>query len=90
MSTTELPWIISVDDHVVEPPGVWWDRLSAKDREIGPRVVQDTCETVLDTERQRAQYKKGGNGPVVDWWLYEDLAKSVPQVVACAGFKPEE
>ena len=26
--------MISVDDHVVEPPGVWWDRLSAKDREI--------------------------------------------------------
>ena len=27
----ELPKIISVDDHVVEPPGVWQDRLP-KDR----------------------------------------------------------
>ena len=88
--TTDLPWVISVDDHVVEPPNVWFDRLSKKDREIGPRVVQDTCETIIDEHRQRAQYKKGGPGPVVDWWLYEDLVKSVPQVVACAGFKPEE
>jgi predicted TIM-barrel fold metal-dependent hydrolase len=30
---------ISVDDHVVEPPDVWQDRLPAKLRERGPRVV---------------------------------------------------
>ena len=30
--------IVSVDDHVVEPPSVWQDRLPAKFREDGPRV----------------------------------------------------
>ena len=30
-------------------------------------------------------YRKGGDGPVVDWWLYEDVAKPIPTVVACAG-----
>ena len=32
--------LISVDDHVIEPPGVWADRLPAKDRETGPRVIE--------------------------------------------------
>ena len=31
--------IISADDHVIEHPAVWQDRLSAKHRELGPRVV---------------------------------------------------
>ena len=34
----ELPWIISVDDHVVEPANVWTDRLPAGLRERGPRI----------------------------------------------------
>ena len=33
--------IISVDDHVVEPPSVWQDRLPAKFRELGPRATRD-------------------------------------------------
>jgi predicted TIM-barrel fold metal-dependent hydrolase len=87
---SELPWIISVDDHVVEPPHVWTDRLSSRDRESGPRVVQDTCETVKDARTLRVSYVKGGEGPLIDWWLYEDLAKPVPKVVACAGYPVDE
>ena len=38
-------WMISVDDHLIEPPGVWVDRLPAKHREAGPRwVVEDGME----------------------------------------------
>src|SRR4029079_6934935 len=86
----ELPWHISVDDHVVEPPSVWTDRLSPRDRERGPRVVQDTCRTVYDPKTRVATYDKGGDGPVIDWWLYEDEAKVIPKVVACAGIPVEE
>ena len=32
--------IISVDDHVVEPPNVWQDRLPSKYAEVGPRIVR--------------------------------------------------
>src|SRR5882724_3126497 len=32
--------LISVDDHLIEPPGVWQDRLSARHRELGPRVEE--------------------------------------------------
>ena len=87
---SELPWIVSADDHVVEPPGVWQDRLSAAHRAVGPRVVQDTCETLYDPETRAVRYVKGGDGPVVDWWLYEDLVKPIPRVVACSGLPWEE
>jgi len=87
---TELPWIISVDDHVVEPPTLWSDRLAARDRDDGPHVVRDTCETIDDPGAQAVRYVKGGNGPVTDWWVYDGRARPVPKVVACAGFPVEE
>jgi hypothetical protein len=36
-STTPLPRIISVDDHVVEPPHVWDTWLPRKYRDRGPK-----------------------------------------------------
>jgi predicted TIM-barrel fold metal-dependent hydrolase len=37
----ELDWLVSVDDHVIEPPDVWVDRLPAKYRDVGPRMLAD-------------------------------------------------
>jgi predicted TIM-barrel fold metal-dependent hydrolase len=87
---TGLPWVISADDHVVEPRGVWWDRLSARDREQGPHVVRDTCRTDVDELSNEVTYTKGGEGPETDWWVYEGLQKPIPMVAACAGFATEE
>ena len=84
----ELPWIISVDDHVVEPPNLWWDRLSSADRERGPRIIRDTCRAYYDENKQYA-HEIGGDGPVADLWVYEDVIKPVQQTTACAGFPPE-
>ena len=36
--STEIPPIISVDDHIVEPAHVWQTWLPAKYRDRGPRV----------------------------------------------------
>src|SRR3954469_7225472 len=36
-----LDWLVSVDDHVLEPPHVWQDRLPEKFKEAGPRIVTD-------------------------------------------------
>ena len=58
----ELPKIISVDDHVVEPPHVWQDRLPAKLRipwvlsRIADESLPDVavlCETSLATVKRR-------------------------------------
>jgi predicted TIM-barrel fold metal-dependent hydrolase len=40
--------VLSVDDHVVEHPNVWQDRLSAKYKEAGPQVVEIDAELETD------------------------------------------
>ncbi|MCB0997184.1 MAG: hypothetical protein KDB21_18950 [Acidimicrobiales bacterium] len=32
-------WIVSVDDHVIEPPGLWLDRVPRRDRDRAPRPM---------------------------------------------------
>src|SRR5439155_7848062 len=38
MSELNLDWLISVDDHILEPPNVWVDRVAAKDRDRAPHM----------------------------------------------------
>ncbi|HSA49307.1 MAG TPA: amidohydrolase family protein [Yinghuangia sp.] len=40
-SHLSLDWLISVDDHVLEPPNVWVDRVPAKDRDRAPHMEYD-------------------------------------------------
>lgn len=37
----DLNWMISVDDHILEPPNVWQDRVPKKFRDNAPRFVRD-------------------------------------------------
>ncbi len=37
----DLDWLISVDDHVIEPANVWQDRVPAKFKDLAPRLVSD-------------------------------------------------
>lgn len=37
-STLNLDWLISVDDHVLEPPDVWTSRVPARDRDRAPHI----------------------------------------------------
>ena len=69
---TELPKIISVDDHVVEPAHLWQERLPARMREQGPRVERARWgDFSLDVG---ASYKQEmtDDGAWGDYWLYED------------------
>ena len=38
VGTDDFPWIVSVDDHVVEPAHVWQTWLPEKFRADGPRI----------------------------------------------------
>jgi predicted TIM-barrel fold metal-dependent hydrolase len=87
---SDLPWVISVDDHVVEPPHVWTTWLPATLRARGPHIEQDGCQTIEVPGSKVVQYVRGGDGPVVDWWVYEDLMRPIPQVMACVGFPRDE
>ena len=40
-SELSLDWLISVDDHILEPPHLWVDRVAAKDRDKAPHQVID-------------------------------------------------
>lgn len=87
---SELPWVISVDDHVVEPKDVWTSRLPRALRDQGPHVVEDTCEVTFDPKTGAHAFIKGGDGPIADWWLYGEAMRPIPQVMACAGSRPED
>ncbi len=84
----ELPLIISVDDHVIEPANVWQDRLPQKYRDIGPRVIQERGN--MSFVGGNFTYEPDPEGQLADWWLYED--KRVPQtrLSAAAGFDRDE
>lgn len=41
VTSTSLNWLISVDDHILEPPHVWLDRVPAKDRDRAPHIEHD-------------------------------------------------
>src|SRR5687767_9997655 len=84
-SFPEVPKIISVDDHVVEPPDLWTNRLPAKYQDRAPRIVRERCTMkmvggVFTFER---------NVPDGDWcdvWLYDDLVYPFPKLSAASGF----
>src|SRR5712692_3093176 len=40
-TTSAGEWMVSVDDHLIEPPDVWVDRLPGKFRDLGPQWVCD-------------------------------------------------
>jgi predicted TIM-barrel fold metal-dependent hydrolase len=47
-----LDWLISVDDHILEPPNLWVDRVPAKDRDRVPHMVSGDGEVwVYDGKR---------------------------------------
>jgi predicted TIM-barrel fold metal-dependent hydrolase len=88
VTTREIPPIVSVDDHVVEPPHVWETWLPSQYRDRGPRVVRDTYRVEWVDGNQ--VFRRGGDGPETDWWIYEDLEWSHQMLNACAGYDESE
>ncbi len=84
-----LPKIISVDDHVVEPPHLWQSRLPQRYRDIGPRVEMMPAGEVRMVDGGYVE-RPGTSGPLCAWWRYEDHYYSVKRYIAAAGFAPEE
>ena len=82
-----LPWIISADDHVIEPPDLFETRLPAKFREQGPRVVRLPWE--LGPNFVRGNLRPGGDGAAVDFWQMEgDKFLGIPRLEIGAGMDP--
>ncbi len=86
----ELPKIISVDDHVVEPPHVWSTWLPAKFRDRGPRVERRGIGEMAHIGGGAYRQSFDENGPKADCWVYEDLVYIHKRHVAAVGFARED
>ena len=88
----ELPKIISVDDHVIEPAGVWMDRLPSRYRDVGPRNVKVPVKdmTFVGGKFTAIPGASGDEGPLVDWWFYEDLRRPLLRLDTAVGFSRDD
>jgi predicted TIM-barrel fold metal-dependent hydrolase len=85
-AAAEIPRIISVDDHVVEPPDLWTNRAPKKFADRAPRVERDTAE--FHFEGGVFSFEKGvEGGEACDWWIYDDLIYPFPKLSAAVGFE---
>jgi len=74
--------LVSVDDHVIEHAEVWTDRLPAKYRDAGPRVIDVASETVDYYGRVAVEGQQ--------IWSYEGRLYSQLGLNAVAGTPPEQ
>ena len=88
----ELPKIISFDDHVIEPPDVWTDRLPAKYADVAPRVVRAPVKEMsyIGGKFTAVPGEPGGAGDPVDWWFYEDLRRPLTRLDTAVGLDRDE
>ncbi|HEY3713438.1 MAG TPA: amidohydrolase family protein [Jatrophihabitantaceae bacterium] len=87
---TELPKIISVDDHVVEPAHVWQTWLPAKYRDRGPRVERRGIGEIKHVGGGTYQQTFDPEGPKADCWIFEDLVYIHKRHVAAVGYSRDE
>ena len=70
----EIPRIISVDDHVVEPPHVWERWLPAAYRDRGPRIERRGVAGMRHVGGGHYEQVFADDAPEkADCWVYEDL-----------------
>ena len=82
----ELPRIISVDDHVLEPPDLWESRIPASKRGEALRVTREVGVVHKGTWIP-------GDSPHARWtdvWRYEDLVWPLQRGYAQSGFEDDD
>ena len=85
----ELPNIISVDDHVMEPKTLWQEQLPPSLRERGPRVSREKVK--LDFSGGHYGFERNvEDGDWCDVWLFEDLATPTGLLHGPAGIPRNE
>jgi predicted TIM-barrel fold metal-dependent hydrolase len=84
-----IPPIISVDDHMVEPPDLWQRWLPKQFRDRGPRVVR--MPWAFDASSARPfVVKPAPSGPNTDFWVVEGIADAMGVQTVAAGFAAKE
>jgi predicted TIM-barrel fold metal-dependent hydrolase len=86
----ELPMIISVDDHVVEPAHLWQTWLPAKHADRGPRVERRGIGDIRHVGGGVYEQSFDPDGPQADVWVFEDLVYIHKRHVAAVGYSRDE
>ncbi|MEO8697566.1 MAG: amidohydrolase family protein [Acidimicrobiales bacterium] len=80
----DVPRIISVDDHVVEPPDLWTSRLPARFQDRWPRVVRK--KLVHSGDDGRVGWLESDDGHWADVWHYDDVKSPLMTPHAAVDF----
>lgn len=86
----EFPKIISVDDHVLEPPDVWTSRLPGKYADVWPRVEHRKVSNLAFNGVTYTYDIDPDTGKETDFWVYEDLQVPMRRIIAAAGYEVDE
>ena len=87
----QLPRLVSVDDHVVEPAHVWERWLPERFRDRGPKIVRRGIRDIDYVGTASYVEHFDDDAPTkVDCWIYEDLVYTHKRMVAAAGYPKEE
>jgi predicted TIM-barrel fold metal-dependent hydrolase len=70
-----LPLLVSVDDHIVEPATLWTDRLPASLADVVPHVRREKVESLIHP----------GTRVWADTWHYEDIAEPLRRGFGAVG-----
>ncbi len=87
----ELPKIISVDDHIVEPPHVWRDWLPQKFKDDGPRVERRGIERIwVSGPGPKYEHEFADDGTPADCWVFGSYIYVIKRTIAAVGYSREE
>jgi len=85
----ELPMMISVDDHVMEPRDLWQQQLPPSLRERGPRTVREKVR--LEFIGGKPGFERNApDGRLCDVWLYDGSVSPTSLLHGPAGMPREE
>lgn len=89
-SEDEFPMIVSVDDHVVEPPHLWTTWLPSKFRDAGPKIERRYVGNMKHIGGGTYEQEFTEGGRPADCWVFEDLVYIHKRHVAAVGFSRDE
>jgi hypothetical protein len=84
----EIPRIISVDDHVIEPAHVWQEYLPASFGEAGPRLIR--VKGRLFFEPRHMAFREDPDGYWADCWSYAGMLFPVTGGFAAVSFPRDQ
>jgi predicted TIM-barrel fold metal-dependent hydrolase len=84
----DIPRIISVDDHVVEPPDLWQSRLPEKLSDRAPKMVRQKIKLAKGGTGGRSMgWVEDPDGAWCDVWHYDGLVSPFLMLSAAVGFE---